>query len=244
MSDGPEERRLDPPDTVAEPAKIENTDSAITTVTADADKEQGENVPPGLSPAAKKPEEEMPWWKEWVELLVRAGFWALLIYLFVFQVSVVDGTSMYPSFENSDKLVIDKLTYRFSSVRRFDVVVFETIDLERPDQLRQTRDYIKRVVGLPGEKVAIRNGRVFINDSPVPLKETFLPGLQETYPTGVDQFVVPKGHYFVLGDNRKGSHDSRAAGMGFVPVGQIKGLVRMRWWPWDRFKWFSRESSD
>ncbi|HYF48152.1 MAG TPA: signal peptidase I [Planctomycetota bacterium] len=183
--------------------------------------------------------DEMPWWKEWIELLVRAGFWALLIYLFVFQVSVVEGTSMDPTFRNHDKLVIDKLTYRFSSIRRFDVVVFETVDLDKPVANRHVRDYIKRVIGLPGEKVTIRYGRVEVEGRA--LKEDFLPVSQSTQSVPQDTFVVPEGHYFVMGDNRLGSHDSRHAGMGFVPAGQIKGLVRVRWWPWDRAGWLSRE---
>jgi len=192
--------------------------------------------------AAGSNSDEMPWWKEWLELLVRAGFWALLIYLFVFQVSVVEGTSMQHTFDNKDKLVIDKLTYRFSSIRRFDVVVFETVDLDKPVALRHVRDYIKRVIGLPGERIMIRNGHVEIEGRP--LKEDFLVAEQKdsTYPA--ETFEVPEGHYFVMGDNRLGSHDSRSAGMGFVPVGQVKGLVRVRWWPWNRAGWFSRASSE
>jgi signal peptidase I len=144
---------------------------------------------------------------------------------------------MHPTFHNNDKLVIDKLTYRFSSIRRFDVVVFETVDLDKPVIQRHVRDYIKRVVGLPGEKVTIRYGRVEIEGRP--LREDFLPSSQSTQPQ--ETFVVPEGHYFVMGDNRLGSHDSRSAGMGFVPAGQIKGLVRVRWWPWERAGWLSRE---
>ncbi len=184
--------------------------------------------------------EEEPWWKEWVGLLVRAGFWALLIYLFVFQVSLVDGPSMNPNFQDFDKLVIDKLTYRFSSVRRFDVIVFEAIDLDKSP--RQARDYIKRVVGRPNEKVEIHDNCVWIDGRK--LEECFphepYSHYGETGPGDGKKFVVPPGHYFEMGDNRGGSHDSRSTGMGFVPVGQIKGLVRIRWWPSDRMAWFSR----
>jgi signal peptidase I len=181
--------------------------------------------------------------KEWVELLVRAGFWALLIYLFIFQVSVVDGPSMLPNFNgdqaHSDKLVIDKLTYRFANVGRFDVIVFEAVDMDKSE--RKSRDYIKRVIGLPGETVTIRNGDLWIDGKKI--DEPFEKLNYSTGPeTGRDTqtFKVPAKHYFVMGDNRGGSHDSRASGIGFVPLGQIKGLVRMRWWPWSRRQWFSR----
>lgn len=149
---------------------------------------------------------------------------------------------MQSTFEHNDKLVIDKLTYRFSSIRRLDVVVFETVDLDKPVAHRHVRDYIKRVIGLPGEKVTIRNGRVEIEGRP--LKEDFLPAAQRDNTFPAESFEVPAGHYFVMGDNRSGSHDSRSAGMGFVPAGQIKGLVRIRWWPWARAGWFGRESSE
>jgi signal peptidase I len=195
-------------------------------------------------------DEEPSGLKEWIELLVRAGFWALLIYLFIFQVSVVDGPSMLPNFQHSDKLVIDKLTYRFGRICRFDVIVFETIDMDKDP--RQPRDYIKRVIGLPGETVTIKNVETVVGGKIVRNGELWIDGkkieenfAKEQYSGSgpqVETFKVPDRHYFVMGDNRGGSHDSRAQGIGFVPIGQIKGLVRMRWWPWARVDWFSRHT--
>lgn len=231
MNDGPntgEAQERQAPETPA-------TNAGQTTGTVENKEGQGEKEKPA-SP------DEMPWWKEWIELLVRAGFWALLIYLFIFQVSVVEGSSMQHTFEDKDKLVIDKLTYHFSSIRRFDVVVFETVDLDKPINQRHVRDYIKRVIGLPGETITIHNGR--IEKEGRPLAENFLPPNERNKTGPEETFVVPEGHYLVMGDNRMGSHDSRSAGMGFVPVGQIKGLVRLRWWPWERAGWISRESSE
>jgi signal peptidase I len=197
-----------------------------------------------------KRDEEPSGLKEWIELLVRAGCWALLIYIFIFQVSVVDGPSMLPNFQHSDKLVIDKLTYRFGRICRFDVIVFETIDMDKDP--RQPRDYIKRVIGLPGETVTIRNVETVVGGKIVRNGELWIDGkkieehfAKEQYSGSgplVETFKVPEKHYFVMGDNRGGSHDSRAQGIGFVPVGQIKGLVRMRWWPWARMDWFSRHT--
>jgi signal peptidase I len=179
--------------------------------------------------------------KEWVGLLVRAGIWALLIYLFIFQVSIVEGDSMNPTFHDGDKLVIDKLTYRVVSPGRLDVIVFETVD---PDKKPiRARDYIKRVIGLPGDTVAIHDGGVWINGTK--LEDRFGP----TYATSVRDreeartFVVPPGHYFVMGDNRQFSKDSRVQehqSLGFVDARQIKGLVRLRFWPWRSWTWFSR----
>jgi signal peptidase I len=180
--------------------------------------------------------------KEWVGLLVRAACWALLIYLLIFQVSVVDGPSMYPTFHHGDRLVIDKLSYRFVSVGRFDVIVFEAIDRDKSP--RMARDYIKRVIGLPGDTVEIHGGYAWVNGKK--LDEPFGPTRAQTLPGFSDgqAFVVPPGYYFVMGDNRDGSKDSRVAvsgdTLGMVPGNEIKGVVRLRLWPWARRKWFSR----
>jgi signal peptidase I len=186
--------------------------------------------------------------KEWVGLLVRAGCWALLIYLFIFQVSVVDGPSMQATFEPGDRLVIDKLSYRFSSVQRFDVIVFEAIDREKSP--RMSRDYIKRVIGLPGERIEIHGGHVWVKapadkefkrlDEPVAYGST-----EAALPIEGQSFTVPPGHYFVMGDNRGASKDSRInrgsrESLGFVAYSQIKGLGRTRIWPWARRRWFGR----
>jgi len=178
--------------------------------------------------------------KDWVDLLVRAGFWALVIYLFIFQVSVVEGPSMQPTFLDYDRLVIDKLTYRFSSVRRFDVIVFQAVDLGRHGLERCNRDYIKRVIGLPGETVRVRDGRIWINGRK--MDEPYGPKYSACSWSGFEDetFVVPPGQYFVMGDNRPDSKDSRQDSLGFVPAGQIRGLVRLRFWPRGRVQWIER----
>lgn len=181
--------------------------------------------------------------KEYLELFVRAGFWALLIYLFLFQVSLVEQDSMNPSFYEGDKLVIDKLTYRFSAIKRFDVIVFETIDTG--SYPRKPKDYIKRVIGLPGETVEIHDGNVWIDGKK--LDDKFGPTYVNS-PEG-QIYVVPPHHLFVMGDNRGYSKDSRSEtglmgreSLGFVPEGQIRGVVRLRFWPWNRLQWFWRGS--
>ena len=144
----------------------------------------GERKPAADSAARGEDEESLL--KEWVGLLVRAGLWALLIYLFIFQVSVVDGPSMLPTFQNGDRLVIDKLTYRFATIQRFDVIVFDSIDREKLP--RMSRDYIKRIIGLPGERVEVHGGYVWIRESADgPLKkltEPYDPTYADTLPSG------------------------------------------------------------
>ena len=196
---------------------------------------------PIQEPEEEREDQEQSALKEWVGLLVRAGIWALLIYLFIFQVSIVEGESMNRTFNDGDKLVIDKLTYRFVPVGRFDVIVFEAVDATK--EPRRPRDYIKRVIGLPGETVAIHDGAVWVNgrrlgDKFGPTYVNGSPDAQESPPA-----VVPPGHFFVMGDNRGFSKDSRIQArqsLGYVDSGQIKGLVRLRFWPWQEWKWFAR----
>lgn len=182
--------------------------------------------------------------KDYAGLLIWAGIWALLIYSFVFQISFVNGPSMLPNFHDEDKLVIDKITSRLTAVKRFDVIVFEAVDLEN-NPGRQAKDYIKRVIGLPGETVTIRGGRLWadgraIDESSHKLEPyNRLTNWREMDERGVT-FKVPPSHFFVMGDNRGDSRDSRMEGLGFVSRSGIKGLVRIRWWPWDRAAWFSR----
>lgn len=176
--------------------------------------------------------------REWFDLILRAGFWALILYLFFFQVSVVDGPSMQPNFQTNDRLVIDKVTLVFSSIHRFDVVVFSAVDSEKS---QESKDYIKRVIGLPGETVEIKAGKIFIDGKQI--EEPFEPNSTPCF-FGTEKYVVPPYHYFVMGDNRMDSKDSRVSGMssglGFVPYSQIRGIARLRFLPVGRWKWFWR----
>lgn len=185
--------------------------------------------------------------KEWVELLVRAAGWALVIYVFIFQISVVDGESMVPTFHHGDRLVIDKITYRVSNVSRFDSIVFEAVDVDKTP--RRPRDYIKRVIGLPGEKVELKDGAFWIDGQK--LDDPYGPAVSQTHlrPGETLVFEVPKGQYFVVGDNRMWSKDSRdyhaghvdgRQSLGFVARRQIRGLVRLRFMPLKDWQWFSR----
>ncbi|RLC96509.1 MAG: signal peptidase I [Chloroflexi bacterium] len=155
----------------------------------------------------------------------REIFWMVLVMVVVFvgvQMSVqsfrVDGESMEPSFEDGQYLIVDKLTYRFHSPSRGDVVVFH--NPQYYDEL-----YIKRVIGLPGERVDIRQGRVYINGAELQEVPQWasIPN-SEGYST-----TVPEGEYFVLGDNRSNSSGSHT--FDTVPEDYIVGRVWISYWP-------------
>lgn len=148
----------------------------------------------------------------------------VLLHVFVIQVSVVRGHSMEPSIHDGDRLVVDRVAYALGEVERFDVVV-----LRYP--LDPTVDFVKRVVGVPGDRVAIRRGRVFVNGQQA-ADEAF--SIRDLHTLG--EVVVPEQCYFVLGDNRPISSDSRE--FGLVPADHIKGKVRACFWPFDRFNLF------
>ena len=150
----------------------------------------------------------------------------LLIWHFVAHPSVVKGQSMEPTFHNDDRLMVDLITYRFTAIERGDVVV-----LKNPSKPRE--DFIKRVIGLPGETVDIVNGVVRIND--VPLDEPYLKSLEKR---SFRKQRVPAAHYFVLGDNRGLSKDSRDSQVGFIPEDYIRGKIRLRFWPIDQIQIF------
>lgn len=156
--------------------------------------------------------------------VARGGLAILALHLFVLQISVVRGHSMEPSLLDGDRLVVDRIAYAVSEVARFDVVV-----LRYPAD--PSVDFVKRVVGLPGDRVALSDGRLYLNG--VVAEEAFLhvpdhASMQET--------VVPEGSYFVLGDNRPISCDSRE--FGLVPATHMKGKVRVRFWPPARLAMF------
>ncbi len=149
--------------------------------------------------------------------LLRGAACVAALHLFVLQVSVVRGQSMQPCLRDGDRLVVDRLAYQLGGVARFDVVV-----LRYPAD--PTVDFVKRVVGLPGDRVRLRGGALFLNGRRLP--ETFGPLRDHD---DVPERVVPLDHYFVLGDNRPVSCDSRE--FGVVPRDLIKGKVRIRFWP-------------
>jgi signal peptidase I len=142
---------------------------------------------------------------------------------FIFQPFFVRGQSMEPNFYNGDYLIIDELSYQFRAPQRGEVVVFKY-----PNDT--TQRYIKRIVGLPGETIAVNSGKVFVyqDGSPAVLDElVYLP--QATQTQGNIKITLGKSEYFVLGDNRSLSADSRA--WGTLPEKDLIGRVMFRAWP-------------
>ena len=144
----------------------------------------------------------------------------LVVYGLLFNFSVVRGSSMSPSIFDGDRILIDHFTYLFTEVGRGDIVV-----LQYP--LDPRLDYIKRVIGVPGDEVVIEKGRVFVNGEELQEQYVDVPDLSSRLQT-----YVMKGHYFVLGDNRCHSSDSREFGQ--VPVENLRGKVDLRVWPLGR----------
>jgi signal peptidase I len=157
-------------------------------------------------------------WEFLHDLSVAVLFCFFLI-TFVAQAFRVQGTSMEPLLEDGERIVVNKFVYRFRPIDRGDVVVFW---YPRDPSV----SFIKRVVGLPGDSVEIRAGRLYVNSAPV--DESYLP------PSFRDSDTVPptevrRGYYFVLGDHRRSSNDSRS--WGEVPERYIYGRAVFRFWP-------------
>jgi signal peptidase I len=155
----------------------------------------------------------------WVKTLLSAGVYAVLIVTFGFQVARVEGQSMAPTLEDQDRLIVNKLVYRISDPRRGDIVM-----LYYP--LNPDKSFVKRVIAEEGDTVRIVDGRVYVND--IPLKDDYVASEYRSHDDWGPQ-VIPEGYYFVMGDHRNNSSDSRHWGM--VPKKYIIGKVQLRWWP-------------
>ena len=155
-----------------------------------------------------------------VPTVLQVGVLVLVAYLCLFNFSVVRGSSMAPRIHDGDRILIDHFSYMLSPVERGDIVV-----LKYP--LDPSVDYIKRVIGLPGDRVVLEDGHVFVNGCE--LEEPYVDD-QDVF-TDLDVEVLP-AHFFVLGDNRRRSCDSREFGQ--VPAGYVRGKVEVRVWPLGR----------
>lgn len=201
---------------------------------------------------------------EWIYCILIAVILALLVRYYIGTPTIVNQTSMYPTFNNNDRLILNRLYRTFKTTpQRGDIITFEApsknyvngeiADLKNPMAKYEKEptgwiakffyhvveigktSYIKRVIGLPGEHVEIKDGKVFINGKE--LKEDYLPegtitDSMAVAGAGGGQFldiVVPEGSFFVMGDNRPHSSDSRR--FGCIPYEKIEGKVVFRFWP-------------
>ncbi|MGD6816188.1 signal peptidase I [Metabacillus sp. 113a] len=166
---------------------------------------------------------------EWLKAIALAVIIAVIIRQFLFSTVVVDGESMLPALNPFDRMIVNKAGFSLSGPERFQIVVFHA---------SQDEDYIKRIIGLPGDSIEYKRDQLYINGRPAaepyleeykkrlidpPLTENF--SLEEV--TGRKR--VPEGHVFVMGDNRRISKDSRH--IGTVPIAEILGEAKIVYWP-------------
>ena len=161
-------------------------------------------------------------WQEiatWLKTLASAAVYATLIVTFGFQVARVEGVSMAPTLEDQDRLIVNKLAYRLHDPQIGDIVM-----LYYP--VHPEKAFVKRVIAREGDQVRIVDGRVYRND--ILIDDSFVPSQYRSHDDWGPR-VINEGFYFVMGDHRNNSSDSRHWGM--VPKKYIVGKVQLRWWP-------------
>lgn len=157
-------------------------------------------------------------------ILIAAAVF-LVIYIFFFRPFEVSGQSMFPNFHDKEYVLTNLITLRFGPVVKGDVIVFKA----PPDP---EKDFIKRVIGIPGDTVMVKDGNVYVNSQLYDESSYLNPSVRTyggTFLRDNDTITVPDGEYFVMGDNRPYSSDSRE--WGFVPVGNIIGKSFFVYWP-------------
>ncbi len=170
---------------------------------------------------------------EWGVAFLFAIVFAFIIHQFVFAPVLVDGESMMPTLQDQNKMIVNKMEYRFSEPDRFDIVVFHAT----PE-----KDYIKRVIGLPGDTLEYKDDVLYINGEAV--EEPYLDQYKAELPGGnltadftlesvTGEVTIPEDKYFVMGDNRRKSEDSRM--IGLVDKDQIVGSTSLVFWPLSDF---------
>ena len=200
------------------------------------------------SPASRRDEDSfLSFLRELPVLLLVALLLAFLLRTFVVQVFYIPSSSMVPTLEEQDRMVVEKLTYLVRDPQRGEVIVFAGDEVAAPDQggvgnvvtavgrflgvvPADARDFVKRVIGLPGDEVRIVDGVVSVNG--VELDEPYVVNGDDRSFAADDPFVVPEGSLFVLGDNRPNSADSRF-GLGYVELDQVVGRAAFVLWPFD-----------
>lgn len=158
----------------------------------------------------------------WVKVILSALLIAFVLRTFIFQLALVNQISMEPTLKEGQMLIISKVNYFVGTPKRGDIIVFK--------DSYENKLLIKRVIGLPGEKIDLRNGKVFINDKELEPDYTSFP----TYAYVQESWQVPEGQYFVMGDNREHSRDSRVETVGLINRKSIIGKAVFRLWPFNK----------
>lgn len=173
--------------------------------------------------------------KEILDWVIYIGVILLFTYLIITYVGVrtrVSGQSMQPTLHDGDNLLVDKLTYRFRDPKRYEIVVF-------PYKYEEDTYYIKRIIGLPGEKIQIIDGYVYINDEK--LSKDYGAEVMQEAGIAEDPITLGEDEYFVLGDNRNHSSDSRVPNVGILKRKDLMGRAWVRIWPLDSIGVISHE---
>ena len=160
---------------------------------------------------------------EWALLLLLAWVVSSLVRWYVIDTRIVPTGSMIPTIQLQDRLIVDKLFFKFNEFERGDIVVFQA-----PEKANESDDLVKRIIGLPGEKIEIVDGLVYIND-----QELYEPYILESPNYMIEAFTIPEGYFYVLGDNSNISKDSHI--WGVVAEENIFGRVLIRYWPLNSF---------
>ena len=179
-----------------------------------------------------KREENMPQepfnWKEevisWIKIIITAAVIAFLLNNFIIANSRVPSGSMEKTIMTGDRVIGSRLSYYFEEPERGDIVIFHF-----PDDPTGKTYYVKRVIGLPGDIIDIRDGKVYVNNSATPLEEPYLPEPMEPEPDA--HYEVPEDSYFMLGDNRNYSADARRWKNKYVKKDKIIAKVLFRYFP-------------
>lgn len=182
------------------------------------------NTAPSVSPTPAAKRSALTAVGHWARDLMISIVLAIFVILFIYQPVKVEGTSMMPTLDDQERIFINKFVYRFhfGNIERGDTVVFWF-----PGD--PTKSYIKRVIGMPGDRVQVVDGKVIVNGEA--LVENYVPPEYRDQ-SEMDERVVPPDEYFVLGDHRSSSNDSRAWGM--VPRRYIYGKAVFIYWPLDK----------
>jgi signal peptidase I len=161
---------------------------------------------------------------DWTETIVVALILALIIRTWIVQTSEVISGSMIPTIEIGDRVLVNKFIFNFRAPQRGEVILFKY-----PKD--PSKDFVKRVMGLPGETLQLKDGQLYINDKMVPQSRY---GIRNDF-ANFGPYKVPAGSYFMLGDNRANSADSRV--WGIVPKENLIGLAFVTFWPPPQFRW-------
>jgi len=165
--------------------------------------------------------------REYAEAIIIALVLAFIIRTFVVQAFKIPSGSMIPTLQIGDHILVNKFIYRFTDVKRGDIIVFKFPKDE-------SRDFIKRVVGLPGDKIEVKDKKVYINDKEIDESYAFHEeaGGGSFHPRDIfGPITVPENNFFVMGDNRENSMDSRF--WGLLDKNKIKGRAFIIYWSWD-----------